>query len=451
VLEIEKEKEVNSTLLQADETKTPTFQLRTFIREIALTFAARIGALLSMLGVSILTSRVLGPRGRGDYFFVITIAAVIAQFCNLGVHTSNTFYSAKNQDYAGNLAMNSVWLSAVVGGGSSVIVIAIMSVYQNIPGLGYVVLLVPANLFFLLGCCLLIGLGMTPWFNVLQVGAYVLLLALIAVAWRMHLGPSGFLCVTAIAWLISSLSVFTVLAPKIHLWHFSFRTFVSGFRYSTKAYFACLFGLLVLRANVFLLKHWLGSESVGYFSVAAQMSDALGTLPVVIGMLLFPKLVRDRENSWTMMTQTLIRVSGIMLVLCTMAAFMAKPFIRMMFGTAYLKATPIFLWILPGAFFLAQTSIISQYISSRDFPAAQVVVWLAGLILILMLSVILISHFGLSGSAMALSVDYALIFAMLFLLAVRLKNKETKEIGTDVISPTSIGRGAVMSRVEVSE
>ncbi len=451
MLKIEEDKDVNSTPPQAIETKQRASQFRTFIREIALTFSARIGALLAMLGVSILTSRVLGPRGRGDYFFVITVAAVIAQFCNLGVHSSNTYYSAKNRDDGGNLAMNSVWLSVVVGGGCSMAVIAVMSHYHNFPGLGYAVFLVPANLFFLLGCSLLIGLGMTPWFNVLQVGAYLLLLSLIVFAWRMHLGAPGFLCVTALAWLISSLSVFAVLAPKIRVWHFSFRTFFSGFHYSTKAYFACLFGLLVLRANVFLLRRWLGSESLGYFSVAAQMSDALGTLPVVIGMLLFPKLVRDKENSWTMMIQTLIKVSAVMAFLCMIAAFLAKPFIQIMFGTAYLKAVPIFLCILPGAFFLALTSIVSQYISVRDFPVAQVYVWAAGLVLILLLSVIFILRFGVRGSAMALSADYALIFAMLFIVAMRLKKKEATENCRGATSPASMGDGGVMGSVEIGE
>jgi len=415
---------------------TPRSRFRAFVKEIAFTFGARIVAILSMLGVSVLTARVLGPSGRGDYFLVITLAGVIAQFCNLGMHSGNTYYSAKNPDEAGNLAVNSGWVSILVGGGASLAVIAVMSVHQNSPGIWYAAILVPANLFFLFGCSLLIGLEMTSWFNALQLSAYLLLLALIACGVRLHLSTSGFLGLTSLAWSVSALGLLGLLLRRMRSWRFSYPTFLSSVHYSTKAYFTCLFGLLVLRANVFLLRYWQGSESVGYFSVAAQMADALGTLPVVVAMLLFPKLVRDRKNSWHLMVQALLRLTIVMVLLCILAGVLAKPFIRIMYGVAFLKTVQVFLWILPGVFFLALAGILSQYLSAMDFPLAQVAIWAAGLALILVLSNVFISRFGVAGASLALSVDHAFIFFMLLLLALRLRNNGVKQ--TDVSSSLPI-------------
>jgi O-antigen/teichoic acid export membrane protein len=355
------------------------------------------------------------------------------------MHSGNTYYSAQNADDAGNLAVNSCWVSILVGGGCSMAIIAIMSLHQHAPGIWYAAVLVPTNLFFLLGCSLLIGLGMTFWFNILQLSASLLLLTLVTTGGRLHLSAPGFLSLTALAWSISALSVLSLLLPRVRSWRFNYSTFLSSVHYSTKAYFTCLFGLLVLRANVFLLRYWQGSESVGYFSVAAQMADALGTLPVVVGMLLFPKLVKDQKNCWTLMIQTLLQLTVVMAALCTLAGILAMPFIRIMYGTAFLKAVPVFLWILPGVFFLALAGILSQYLSARGFPIAQVAIWGLGLALILIFSNVLTSRFGLTGAALALSADYALIFLTLLLLAVRMQKKESKEADVSSSCPVSLG------------
>ncbi len=112
------------------------------------------------------------------------------------------------------------------------------------------------------------------------------------------------------------------------------------------------------------------------------------------------------------------------------------PFIRIMYGAAFLKAVPVFLSILPGVFFLALAGILSQYLSAMDFPLAQVAIWAAGLALILVLSNVFISRFGVAGASLALSVDHAFIFFMLLLLALRLRNNGVKQ--TDVSSSLPI-------------
>jgi O-antigen/teichoic acid export membrane protein/glycosyltransferase involved in cell wall biosynthesis len=406
---------------------------KSFLKDVVLTFGGRLVALISTLGVSVLSARILGPHGRGDYFFVVTFAAVIAQFTNLGLHSSNTYYSAQNPSRTGDLAINSVWLSLLIGGIVSVLVISFVPTHHTSPGVWYAAALVPANLFFLLGCSLLIGSNRTSWFNFVQIGAYTGLLGVVVMAGWMHLSLTGFLAVTALAWGVSAIVVFAVLFPQIKTWRFQSKTFFSGVHYSTKAYLTCLLGLLVLRANVFLLKYWHGSESVGYFSIAAQMADALGTFPGVVSMLLFPRLIQDQKNSWDITKRSLRNIAAVMAVLCITAVFVAKPFILIVYGPTYLKAIPVLLWMLPGVFFLALTGIVSQYLSSKGFPFAQVAIWGVGLALMLGLASILVAKLALVGAALALSVDYILLFSMLFFLSSKIE-KGHEERKTYVLS-----------------
>jgi len=187
--------------------------------------------------------------------------------------------------------------------------------------------------------------------------------------------------------------------------------------YSAKAYLASLLGLLILRTNVFFLKYLSGAEAVGHYSVAAQMADAMVALPAVVGMLLFPKLVQDQRNAWKLTRQSLTVVGVSMGFLCIVAAVIARPFILLLYGPAFGQSIAVFCVILPGVFFLSLAGIISQFLSARGFPLMQVVIWLSGFVLMASLSYTLIRRYALFGAALAVSIDYALVFVMLFILA----------------------------------
>ena len=68
------------------------------------------------IAVTVLVTRALGPSGRGIYALAITLSALGVQFGNFGLHSSNTFYVAKNPDLLGKLIANTLCVS--LGGGS---------------------------------------------------------------------------------------------------------------------------------------------------------------------------------------------------------------------------------------------------------------------------------------------------------------------------------------------
>ena len=66
-------------------------------RQVLWALASR--ALLIAAGFisSIITARILGPDGRGVFFYWVTLSAVIIQFGNLYLHSSNIHYLAKER------------------------------------------------------------------------------------------------------------------------------------------------------------------------------------------------------------------------------------------------------------------------------------------------------------------------------------------------------------------
>ena len=83
---------------------------------------AAAGTYLSYLGVSFLgllnvliVARDLGPTGRGDVTFLMTVAGITGYVLNMSVHESNANFSGLKSHRIPSLGTNSVVLSLMLG------------------------------------------------------------------------------------------------------------------------------------------------------------------------------------------------------------------------------------------------------------------------------------------------------------------------------------------------
>jgi O-antigen/teichoic acid export membrane protein len=395
-------------------------------RDVILTMGVRLLIILSGFGTSILTARFLGPGGRGDYFLATTIALTIVQFSNLGLHSSNTYLAAKDRALLRGLVANSFWVSLVGGGGVAVTVALVMQLgnwLTNTP-LGYLwlaIALVPPTLFFMLGNNLLVGINRIDTFNGFQVGNNLVVLLFMGLAGWQGWGVQGFLGANVLAGCCMGAVLLVVLlrySSEGEGLAFRREVFSAGFRYGIKVYVASLLAFLVLRSNVFLLKSLATTEEIGYFSVATQIADVLSVLPTSVAIVLFPNLVRsDAAGRWTTTLRSMGTVGGLMVVACAIAAILVEPFIRIAFGSGFLAAVPILLWMLPGVFFLSMSTVVSQYLAAIGFPKVLTGIWVIAFTIVAALSWFLVPLYSGAGAAMALSLTYGLLFLMILRLA----------------------------------
>lgn len=402
-------------------------------RDVIETISVRIILIFAGLFASILTARFLGPEGRGDYFFVVTVAAIIGQFGNLGLHSSNTYLVAKDSSLLGKLLANSVWISIVTGGVIAIAIVVAMSGLGFItPGasrsIWFAVFLAPATTFFMLGTNLLVGVKKIKIFNIFQLSGNCLVVVFMGVAIFLGLGVSGFLAASVVAWSLSGVFLFIVLARYSgKSFAFDSDTFKVGFRYAMKAYLATLLGFLVLRCNVLLLTNMTGSKEVGFYSVAVQIADVIGIMPASMGLVLFPDMVRDASSRWAMTIQGMALTASILACICVAAVFLTEPMVLKVFGPDFLPAVPMLLWMLPGIFFLGVTTIISQYLASIGFPRLLVLIWCITFFVAGSLGWLMIKSFHGVGASMALSITYALLFLMVLGLTLRIEYGREKD------------------------
>ena len=393
------------------------------LRHIALTAGTRVGLTFFGLATSIVSARFLGQSGRGDYFFIVTLSALIVQLANIGLPASNTFFAARDPQRTSQLLANSLWIAIGAGGGlgAGLALFAQGSgMLEDTPAhfLWLAAALAVPSLLYLFVTSILVGRGQIRSFNALELASRGILLPALVVAGVVGLGAAGFVAVSIAVWAVACAAGAVLvgryaslsLAPSREL-------LIVGFRYATKSYLITLLAFVALRGNVFLLRREFGPSDLGLYSIALQIADVLVILPQAVATILLPHLVRDAGARWERTVRATLWVAGIMTLVCAFTAIVAGPVVRLLYGDEFAPSTRVLQIMLPGVLALAVAGVISQYLAAIGLPRMLLAVWAGGVALVLALSLALIPDHGAAGAAAALSLGHAAILGGVALTA----------------------------------
>lgn len=396
--------------------------MRSLIHTYAEMLLARGLAILGSFGVAILTARMLGPAERGRYFYIVTLAAVAVQIASLGIQSSNTYLIARTPALLAQIMANTLWVAGVGGvvaaAGVLVFDFAIGGPQQSFVFVASVVALTPSLLLFLYLSNITIALNRPRTFNGLIILNGVVAIAAALAAAYPSPRLSGFLIAAVAASVVACAVAWIVLMRGVRIpRHFDFALFREGIAFALRAHIATMLGFFMSRMGVVVLRQFSEFADLGHWSVAAQIADALLILPATIGLVLFPALVRaegamQRGHQYK---AALLRSALLMAAVCVVGAVLARPLIAIIFGAAYEPAVAIILALLPGVFFLGLATIASQFLSASGLPWSQVMAWLCGAGLQVLLSVVLFRKLGVVGLAWIQSACAGFVCAWLLL------------------------------------
>ena len=371
---------------------------------------------------SIIVSRFLGPEGRGVFFYWSTLAALIIQFSNLGLHSSNTYYLTKGQAKISTLAANSALISIVslVVFGSLLLFALLLPVpifQDQWLFLFLTLLLIPTGLYFLLGTNLLVALGRIGEYNCFElINRYMGLAAILFAVWYWQTPQS-----LIIAMIFNSTIICFILYYRMQIIggkdKFNLRLICNGCGYALRAYIGSVLAFMVLRANAFLLEWFSGKAMVGYWSLAVQILDIINVIPSTVALILLPKIMRTKK-AFRMMCSQLLMVTFVLLLVCIFSVWLGRDFIVLIYGEQFSKAYDILLRGLPGALSLGLISIASQYLAAIGMPITLLWIWLVGLIIEVCMSCWLIPILGGEGAMISLSIAYTVILGFVLWLAI---------------------------------
>jgi O-antigen/teichoic acid export membrane protein len=397
-----------------------------FVRKVAETYVTQIVLIGLGLVTNVAVARALGPQGRGLYAVAMTVGVTGVQLTNLGLHASNTYYLARNRLLLPILVGNSFAISFGLGGGIAATMGAVFHCEPELapvrgPLLVLGLLWIPFGLAFLLMENLLLGLQQVRSFNKVELlNRFVSLCLVAGIIVVGKTSPASVLSAMLLAvcfslgWTYSVLNRLASFRPRP-----SFKVLRSHVQLGIKAYLIALFGFLLLRIDLLMVKYLLGAEQAGYYSIASTMGDYVLMLPSVIGLILFPRLSAIAETG-EKLRQVRKVASGTALALLPVlgvAAVGAAPIVRMLFGKEFLPAVGPFLWLLPGIFAMGVEITMVQFLNSIGYPTILVWVWFASTLLNIALNFWAIPHYGIGGASLVSSISYSLVlFAVLAII-----------------------------------
>jgi O-antigen/teichoic acid export membrane protein len=389
-----------------------------FAWKVGETFATRVFLIGAGVAASVLVTRALGPEGRGLYAVAGALTGIGVQFGNLGLHSANTYFAARDRSLLSRLAGNSLVVSAVFGAVAVALLGCLAFLRPDLVPLGTPLLAlvfasIPIGLAYLLLQNLLIGVQEVRAFNRIEIITRLVSLTLITlVILEKGVSPATLFAAGVAASAVGLARVLRRLrgispgAPRP-----SPGLLRAHLVYGIKSYLACLFAYLVVRFDLLMVQRMLGMQQAGFYSIAASMADLVYLLPSVIGTLLFPKLVarETREEKWRLTAGVGGLVLVLMIAVSGAAALLAKPMIRLLFGNDFLPAAPAFVLLAIAMIFYGVNNIVSNYLAALAFPWFSVVIWIVICALNIGLNLLWIPAYGIVGASLSSLVCYVLV------------------------------------------
>ena len=258
-----------------------------FLKTIITTLGSRAIVIILGFFTSIIVARTLGPVGRGYLGLATTLTGLGVQLGLLGFHSSNTFYVSKNPSLLPTMISNSILISCIIGGLTTVTLffmryLIIGDTSLPLPLLLISLALIPLNICFLLFQGLLTGIQKFKHYNLSEVfNKSIHVFLILAFFFIGTFSVTTIILFQGIAITASLIFMFSAFPQPIKTWKApSFSLIKKNFFYGGKAYLACFFGWGITRMDIFILQRSQGFEEVGYFSVALSLIDILRCFPL---------------------------------------------------------------------------------------------------------------------------------------------------------------------------
>jgi O-antigen/teichoic acid export membrane protein len=398
----------------------------TFAAQIGWTFATRVLMVFNSVAAGVIVARWLGADGVGQLAVINVAVATIVQLGSFGLPSSNTYFIAQDQARFRTAAINSLIFALGIG---AILALALSAIATQRPDwFGFVspsliriaAISIPFQLIALIGLNILLAVGKIREFNLLDLAgqSFVLINAVLALL-LLKRGLDLLVTFNTIATVLVSIVValLLVLSAKTLAqtkWRADMALLRRMIGYGLKFHVSILAGAIIIRADLLVVNHFRGAAEAGVYSVASQFALLLMLLPGVIATLLFPRVTieQDARGETTCLVS---RYTTFIMFLCCLAAVPFSLLLPVIYGSAFADATKLLLILLPGVYLMGLESVLVQHFNALGLPRAIPLYWVITLVLNVVLVFAVVPRFGAAGAAVASSISYAAIFALVAL------------------------------------
>lgn len=384
------------------------------------TLATTVASNVALGGVSIVIARALGPSGKGAYDLVLATAALLATALGLSLPAGVTYVVARGRAAVKSIIARAAGLSVVQTAFAALLLVAIrhspaapafLPPDTDASIISATLVFVGLTLLQTVFRAVIIGRKEIVRANHLDVLGRGAQLAFFIVAWGTIQWLDREPRIAHFVWLaVASVALTCVLHCRA-----AYRDadapadgarFAEVLKYALISHLGNIANFLNYRLAIFLVGFFLGTTSVGLFTLAVTLSQLHWLVAQAAATVLLP-LVASRAGSGddsalhvAAVTRTTVAIT---VGLASATAVVAGPLVPWVFGRAFEGSLLPFYLLLPGVVAFVPSIVLAAYFGGHGLPGINVRGSLTGLVAILVLSVVLVPRFGTAGAAVATS------------------------------------------------
>ncbi len=169
---------------------------------------------------------------------------------------------------------------------------------------------------------------------------------------------------------------------------------------------------MYMRIDQVMIQEMMDSTQVGYYAVAAKLSELWYFLPVIISSSLYPAIENAKKVSYNLYYKRLERLfilSNLIAVLIIIPTLFLSHFLIMsLYGAAYMLSIVVLQIHIVNLLFAFQRIPSESWVMSENHKYFEVIKTLFGLISNVILNLFLIPQYGIVGAAIATVISMAI-------------------------------------------
>jgi O-antigen/teichoic acid export membrane protein len=386
----------------------------------------QIIGIVSGFATSIITARILGPEGRGEFSLILNTSGFLAVLFGFSINMSIIHVISTNKMKL-EKTINSFSLLVLILCLFTAILIFVFPfekysfLLPNDLGVNkHFYLLTLVGLFILsmfgsLYTSILSGgkyfwetQRVTIFFYFFSIAVYVLLYIFKS---NLHLSLKFFIWCYLVIMSVPALGAYIMYKktyrPKMEFDFLSFFEIKYVLGYSMLGYIGNIFQFLSYRMDFWFVEYFSGSKQLGLYSLAVNLAQMLWLLPQAIGMVLVSYSGSESGQKGVENTSRLSRIALFLVLNVSLFLFFTIDFFMPLFyGSDFKEASVVFKVLLIGIAPFSITTIIASYFIGIGLMKFNVYCSIIGFLVGLVFDWVLIPKLGIMGAAIATIVAY---------------------------------------------
>jgi O-antigen/teichoic acid export membrane protein len=380
--------------------------------------AATLQTLLSRLVVmalnlltGMLIARLLGVDGRGEQAAIILWPQFFSCIMTLGIPSALIYHLKRYPDEQAKFFAAATIVSLGLGGLAALVGIWVIPLWMA----HYSPIVIYATQgFMVLTPMLLLALTFTAALEACEQfgkanqarylqGSLTFLMVLVLGALH-HSTP----LTLAAAYLLPTLPMLWLMGGQLRQEFGVFRlpshdTYPRLLNYGLRAYGIELLGTLYLQIGGMLVVKILSASELGWYAVALSLSRMLSLLQSSVVTVLLPKTAARPPQEVLQLTGQATRISLLCLMVPSVGLGVAAPLVlTMLYGPEFAEAVPTLRVLLLEALLASATYVLTRAFMALGQPGVVAALQIAGLVVAVPATVLLMHWFGLLGASLAL-------------------------------------------------